>query len=539
MIDSSNSSNPSGTPHGLFRVVIFSSRSPKSTWNIARRIARQVPNATVCGIIVKRASANTSWPRNFLQWLTDSVITIIHAFPGKPSSHLELDDFIRDCDRRGWFPLVTDNFDDQTVATFVRSRDADLGIVIGTEGINSQTLALPRQGSLVAYVTLLHDKDPAQLITVRNAHAPSSSSSPVSIRLMGQPYDSRTSNKLKAELLSNDLLVCLVESYADGKVDRAFEAARTWMREMLPERIDECRVSSAETSFTFFTPRTRPFWKMALHTIVLLSPFVVFRNWYRSWRGQFPVIILFHHLVSDRPHPLGIPTQLFLDQVRFLQRYYRIVSLSEALADLRSGSVKAPTAVLTFDDGYEENFMTMRAVTEQTGVPATFFICPNIVSTRRSFAHDDEKNTQSNFRSLAWKQISYWQCSGLEVGSHTRSHFDCGSDDTVVLRDEIVGSREAIEAELGSKVAFFAFPWGKTSNMSSIAIELALATYDCCLSALDSDTFPSNDSRPKIIGRKFLPTGKWELELTMQSVFDFAHRLKLSKRKEGDFSPPF
>src|SRR5438105_11024976 len=44
-------------------------------------------------------------------------------------------------------------------------------------------------------------------------------------------------------------------------------------------------------------------------------------------------------------------------QVLFLRKHYRIVGLSEGVGLLRSGQISAPTVVLTFDDGYADNFL--------------------------------------------------------------------------------------------------------------------------------------------------------------------------------------
>ncbi len=460
-------------------------------------------------------------------------MSLIHAFPAQ-SVDYDLSEFVSDCGRHRWPILVQEDLTDTAITKFLEDQHPDLGIVIGGDCIPANLLGLPRCGSLIAEITRTPDADVTHLgaseISVRKTETPHSCLPLASIRLTSQPYDSVAGSDLKAELISNDLLLCLIETYAQGEPDRASAKADAWIREMLSAcmAVPRQAITATEKSQV---QRTRPLWKMAMHTALLISPIVICRNWYRRLRGQFPVVIFFHHLVSDRAHPLGIPTELFLQQVRFLQRYYRVVSLSEALSDLRSGSVTCPTAVLTFDDGYEENFLTMRAVTEQAGISVTLFVCANAVSAHASFGHDAQ-NTDSAFPSLEWRQIEYWQSDGLEVGSHTLSHFDCGSQDQVALRNEIVRSREIMEAELNRKVNFFAFPWGKAQNMSSPAIEIATSAYDCCFSALDSEIFAGRGNVSKLVGRKFLPSNNWDLELTLQSVFDLARCLKLSTRKQ-------
>src|SRR5262249_8451435 len=112
-----------------------------------------------------------------------------------------------------------------------------------------------------------------------------------------------------------------------------------------------------------YSPRmTRPVWKLLARSI-LLMPFILTRNWIYRWRQAFPVVIFYHHLITDRPHHLGIPTLQFERQVEFLRKFYRIASLEEAMQMLHERRVAEPTVVLTFDDGYRENYVNLRAVT--------------------------------------------------------------------------------------------------------------------------------------------------------------------------------
>src|SRR4029079_18651472 len=96
----------------------------------------------------------------------------------------------------------------------------------------------------------------------------------------------------------------------------------------------------------FIPERGRPFWKLFLRCL-LLGPYIGARNWYRRLTGTFPVIVLYHHVIVDRPHFLGMSTDQFVKQLEYLRRYYNIVSLRDAMEMLSRGKVHAPTIVLT------------------------------------------------------------------------------------------------------------------------------------------------------------------------------------------------
>src|SRR5262245_47867219 len=72
----------------------------------------------------------------------------------------------------------------------------------------------------------------------------------------------------------------------------------------------------------------------------------------RASHGTEPVSILFFHRVADRaPNAWTMSRREFARQIRWLQRNFEIVELSEAQTRIASGRNCRPTACLTFDDG--------------------------------------------------------------------------------------------------------------------------------------------------------------------------------------------
>jgi len=218
---------------------------------------------------------------------------------------------------------------------------------------------------------------------------------------------------------------------------------------------------------------------------------------------------------------MSLPTEAFYRVVRFLKGYYRIVSLSEAVRLLESGNIDEPTVVLTFDDGYEDNFVNLRAVSEETGVPVVLFVSSDPVTERRGFAHDYERGLKG-FPALSWDQIRYWAADGTEFQSHSCSHFDCGSADEVLLEREMVRSKRILEEQLGGPVTSFAFPFGKPQNMSAPAVAIAGQTYDHFLSCFGGENYPGQPRNLKHLFRKHLQGNAWESELVLQDIFEIS-----------------
>src|ERR1035437_413527 len=92
-------------------------------------------------------------------------------------------------------------------------------------------------------------------------------------------------------------------------------------------------------------------------------------------RSEPSARILYYHRVNDDNDPFfpAISTALFEEQMRFVSRYYRVVSLAELLDRLDGGSAE-PVVAVTFDDGYRDNCLKAFPILERYGLPATIFL---------------------------------------------------------------------------------------------------------------------------------------------------------------------
>lgn len=215
---------------------------------------------------------------------------------------------------------------------------------------------------------------------------------------------------------------------------------------------------------------------------------------------------------------MGLPTAQFARHIRYLKKHYRIVSLEEAIARLRSGPIDAPTVVLTFDDGYAENFNGLRAVAELERVPVTVCVCTAHVAARSELAHDLARG-ERGFSSMGWDEVRYLDRHGVTIASHTRTHFDCGQGDYARLVEEIAGSKRDLEVALGREVMAFAFPKGMPQNIPPLANGLAMQHYPVVMSAACGPNVAPMQP-PMEIRRYALPDSLLELELQLQELLD-------------------
>jgi peptidoglycan/xylan/chitin deacetylase (PgdA/CDA1 family) len=121
------------------------------------------------------------------------------------------------------------------------------------------------------------------------------------------------------------------------------------------------------------------------------------------------------------------------------------------LADAVDNGDALPTnpVIISFDDGWENQYENALPVLMRFGYRATFFIFTNGIGARHFM-------DAGQIRTLA--------ADGMEIGSHSRSHpYLARINDEGTLRAEILGSRLKLEALLGRPVTAFAYPFGHTT----------------------------------------------------------------------------
>jgi peptidoglycan/xylan/chitin deacetylase (PgdA/CDA1 family) len=539
------------------QVVIFTSVPPRQVARIMARIRRDAPEARVVGVLYERRPPKTLSQRmgiwrkkmtRLVYWryilhrvfaavdrkLTgrlDAVIRFIHAAPKRPNGNpgYSLDDLDATCKAHGAELFITPDMHSGEALDFVRRLNADLGLVFGTRILKPVLFEIPKQGSINIHkrkvpdyrgggavgLWELLDGQKEIGVTVHRVEAKVDVGGVIRSALIPiDPFDDLESLALKADVVGADLIVAAIRDFANGTVTETAQTGPSKLfRSPAAEDLLQMKKKLAARRQRYDDSFRWPAWKLLLKSLLYAVPLAL-RNWRRRRQRDFPVMILYHHLVSDRPHRLGVSTAYFLRQVNYLLRHYRVVSLSEAVELVRKGEVNAPTVAITFDDGYADNFVNLRAVTEETGLPIGYFISTEHMSNGREFAHDQLFN-EHGFLPNTWEEIEFLKRCGYEIGSHTRNHADCGSTDEEFLRHEIVGSGEDIRRKLGP-TAHFSFPFGLPSNISAPAAEIACASYKNVFSAYRGGNYHAEARR--ILKRGSFPHTAWELELQLQSV---------------------
>jgi peptidoglycan/xylan/chitin deacetylase (PgdA/CDA1 family) len=175
----------------------------------------------------------------------------------------------------------------------------------------------------------------------------------------------------------------------------------------------------------------------------------------------------------------------FRRDLAYLRRHYECISLRELCERLRAGvPFRRRAAVITFDDGYRDNYTAAAPALREAGLTATFFVSTGYIGTERIFPHDQARATSSDHPKLTWDDLRMMEAAGFEIGSHTVEHADLGRADEAAIERELCESLATLNRELGERPRAFAFPWGKPENITAqAATAIQNAGYYAALSA--------------------------------------------------------
>jgi peptidoglycan/xylan/chitin deacetylase (PgdA/CDA1 family) len=123
----------------------------------------------------------------------------------------------------------------------------------------------------------------------------------------------------------------------------------------------------------------------------LLNLFTFGKRMQRQREG--PIILMYHRvLTQEEMHSqftqwaIVVTTDSFERQMELLARRYHPMSLKTAVGLLQEGSPVPPySVVVTFDDGWRDNYVNARPILEKYEVPATIFLPTDFIGTGEYF----------------------------------------------------------------------------------------------------------------------------------------------------------
>lgn len=162
-------------------------------------------------------------------------------------------------------------------------------------------------------------------------------------------------------------------------------------------------------------------------------------------------VVLMYHSISGHSDEFTVSPAVFEQQMSYLsENGIPVIALSELVRRLRSRETLGGAVVITFDDGYRDNYTNAFPILKKYGFPATIFVVTDSIGT-----------TDDTFEYLSVSEIKEMAASGLiDIEPHTKTHPHLSREPVERQRDEVIGSKQAIEAITGESATLFAYPYG-------------------------------------------------------------------------------
>lgn len=250
--------------------------------------------------------------------------------------------------------------------------------------------------------------------------------------------------------------------------------------------------------------------------------------YFRPLSKKAEIRILMYHRINDS-YPddrLCVSLLEFKKQMEFLKKNsFEVISLQEAVrllsnkqaqTEVKISRYDKPKIVITFDDGYLDNYTHAFPVLKEYNFAATIFLTVNNIGVKSEF--------------LTWEYISEMTQSKITLGSHSMTHAKLAGIPIDKAKWEIFDSRKLIQ-EKGVACDYFCYPKGDYN--SEVPDLVKKASYQA---ALTTHPGPNRCGQNLFALRRTEISGRdniFDFEKKIFGAFDLLHLLiqKLKSRK--------
>lgn len=199
--------------------------------------------------------------------------------------------------------------------------------------------------------------------------------------------------------------------------------------------------------------------------------------------GQ-PLPVLMYHHVSPQPGLVTCSPENFRAQMQWLAKNgWRTLSTADFAEALASGRVPQKSVLVTFDDGYLDNWVYAHPVLQEFGQRATIFLItgwigdgapraysgqpgrPEVPTHKQAMAAVADGKLDAAF--LRWSEVEAMRAAGtFDFHSHTHTHtrwdrqIAAQAERDTALAEDLAVSRETLAARLGETSPHLCWPQG-------------------------------------------------------------------------------
>lgn len=216
--------------------------------------------------------------------------------------------------------------------------------------------------------------------------------------------------------------------------------------------------------------------------------------------------VLMYHKVNPDPRTGGlglrVPPDKFDWQMRYLKENgYESVSMADVMDHFEKGKhLPEKPIVITFDDGYKDNYDFAYPIMKKYGFTGTIFVVSKSIGNTNFY--DVDKRLQPENKIMDWHEIKELDRAGFVIGAHTVDHPHLAEISPEEARYQIQESKRALEFGLNKPVEFFCYPYGSHNDTVADLVKEAgyRAAVTTQLGLAKKDTHPYKIPRVRVTG---------------------------------------
>ena len=224
--------------------------------------------------------------------------------------------------------------------------------------------------------------------------------------------------------------------------------------------------------------------------------------------GFLPVLM--YHKIPDAPlatkHQIFVTKENFEKHLAYLKRHQFSPITFRDYQDFASG--QRPLAefprrpiVLTFDDGYTDNYTNLLPLMQRYGYRGVLYLLGDF-SVRYNRWDVDRNPTEPRAELMDAAQKQAFVAAGWEIGAHTMRHAHLPDLPAAEAAQEISHSKAALERALGTEVISFAYPYGALTEAIKNLVRQAGFTFGV---ATDTGGLHLEDDRMQVFRINMFP----------------------------------
>ena len=208
--------------------------------------------------------------------------------------------------------------------------------------------------------------------------------------------------------------------------------------------------------------------------------------------------ILMYHGIA-RPLKSGlrtclcVPKWVFATQMWYLRfAGYTPINMAQLAACMRGDeSFPDKPVVMTFDDGFENNYVNALPILRKYGFTATVYLVADRIGKTKNWSPDPRLKDPPI---MTIEQIKEMAECGIDFGAHTFTHPHLTQIPPEQLVREVRDCKGYLEQLLGKPITTFCYPYGKTSYSEEIRQLVIDSGYQAACTTRSGCNYPDSDA---------------------------------------------